>query len=230
MEALGVKPDAKDPEGGWFGRDANGRLDGRAFEYAQYPLERKVADTATDSELVEHVRAWSDEALSYGITSAQVMPWGNAKRFIDALARAKTPLRVRVIDFLDHGDTKTDAVKWILDGTPLERNAALRNEPYAAGGKGRLNFKDFAPMVRAAAASKRQLLVHAVGALQSETALKAFAQSPPGPPRIEHGDGSSSAISFRSVKSTGRVIVQNPSHFRGPRSFRAATTSSSNRS
>jgi predicted amidohydrolase YtcJ len=56
MEALGVKPDAKDPDGGWFGRDANGRLDGRAFEYAQYPLERRVADTATDAELVEDIR------------------------------------------------------------------------------------------------------------------------------------------------------------------------------
>ena len=213
MEALGVKPDAKDPEGGWFGRDANGALDGRAFEYAQYPLERKVADTATDTELVEHVRAWSEEALSYGITSAQVMPWGNEKRFIDAVARAKTPLRVRVIDFLDHADTKTDAVKWILDGTPLERNAALRNEPYAAGGKGRLNFKDFAPMVRAAAASKRQLLVHAVGDLAAETALKAFAQSPTlVRPRIEHGDGVQRDL-FPLVKSTGAVIVQNPSHF-----------------
>lgn len=212
MEALGVKPDAKDPEGGWFGRDADGHLDGRAFEYAQYPLERMVADTATESELVEHVRAWSDQLLSYGITSAQVMPWGSEKRFIDALARAKTPLRVRVIDLLDHADTKTDAVKWILDGTPLERNAALRSE-YAAGGKGRLNFRDFAPMVRAAAASKRQLLVHAAGDLAAETALKAFAQSPTlVRPRIEHGDGVQRDL-FPLVKSTGAVIVQNPSHF-----------------
>ena len=215
MAALDVKPDAKDPDGGWYGRDANGRLDGRAFEYAQYPLERRVADSATDAELVEHVRAWSEEALSYGITSAQVMPWGSEKRFIDALARAKTPLRVRVIDLLDHADTKTDAVKWILDGTPLERNAALRNEPYAAGGKGRLNFKDFAPMVRAAAAAaaKRQLLVHAVGDLAAETALKSFAQNPTlVRPRIEHGDGVQRDL-FPLAKSTGAVIVQNPTHF-----------------
>jgi predicted amidohydrolase YtcJ len=217
MEALGVKPDAKDPDGGWFGRDANGRLDGRAFEYAQYPLGRKVADTATDAELIEHVRTWSDEALSYGITSTQVMPWGTEKRFIDALARAKTPLRVRVIDFLDHDDTRTDAVKWILDGTPLERNAALRSE-YAAGGKGRLNFTNFAPMVRAAAASKRQLLVHVAGDLAAETALKAFAQSPTlVRPRLEHGDGVQRDL-FPLVKSTGAVIVQNPSHFEA-RSF-----------
>ncbi len=218
MAALDVKPDANDPEGGWFGRDAEGRIDGRAFEYAQYPLERKVADTATEAELVEHVRTWSDEALSYGITSTQVMPWGSEKRFIEAVSRAKTPLRVRVIDFLNHSDTRTDAVKWILDGTPLERNAALRSEQYAAGGKGRLNFTNFAPMVRAAAASKRQILVHAAGDLAAETALKAFAQSPTlVRPRLEHGDGVQRDL-FPLVKSTGTVIVQNPSHFEA-RSF-----------
>lgn len=212
MAALNVKPDAKDPDGGWFGRDADGRIDGRAFEYAQYPLERKVADLATDAELLDHVRGWSDELLAYGITSAQVMPWGSEPRFIDAVARARTPIRVRVIDFLDHADSKTDAVKWILDGTPLERNAALRSE-YAGGGKGRLNFKDFAPMVRAAATAKRQILVHAAGDQAAETALKAFAQNPTlVRPRIEHGDGVQRDL-LPLAKSTGAVIVQNPTHF-----------------
>ena len=168
---------------------------------------------ATDAELLEHVRSWADEALSYGITSTQVMPWGNEQRFIDALARAKSPLRVRVIDLLDHADTKTDAVKWILDGTPIELNAALRNGKYAAGGKGRLNFTDFPAKARAAAASKRQLLVHASGDLAVETALKAFAENPTlVRPRIEHGDGLQRDL-FPLAKQTGAVIVQNPSHF-----------------
>jgi predicted amidohydrolase YtcJ len=213
MAALGIRPDTKDPQGGWFGRDADGRVDGRAFEYAQYPFERTIADMATDEELAENVRAWSDEALSYGITSTQVMPWGKEQRFIDTVSRSKTPLRVRVIDLLDHDDTKTDGVKWILDGTPLERNAALRNEKYAGGGQGRLNFKDFDSMVRKSASSKRQILVHASGDLAVETALKAFAQNPSlVRPRIEHGDGLHRDL-FPLMKRTGAVIVQNPSHF-----------------
>jgi predicted amidohydrolase YtcJ len=215
MNALGIARDARDPQGGWYGRDAEGLIDGRAFEYAQYPLQRKIADMATDAELVEHLRSWSGQALSYGITSAQAMPWGKEQRFIDALSRANTPLRVRVIDLLDHEDSRTDAVKWILDGTPLEGNAALRN------GKGRLNFRDFPSMVRAAANSKRQLLVHASGDLAVETALKAFAQHPALiRPRIEHGDGLHRDL-FPLMKRTGAVIVQNPSHFEARRFFPA---------
>ena len=215
MTDLGIAPDARDPQGGWYGRDAEGNIDGHAYEYAQYPFERRIADMATDAELLEHVRSWSDEALSYGITSTQVMPWGKEQRFIDAVSSANTPLRVRVIDLLDHDDSKTDAVKWILDGTPLEGNAALRN------GKGRLNFKDFGSMVRAAARSKRQLLVHASGDLAVETALKAFAQHPTlVRPRIEHGDGLHRDL-FPLMKRTGAVIVQNPSHFEARRFFPA---------
>jgi predicted amidohydrolase YtcJ len=218
MKALGVASDAKDPQGGWFGRDADGRVDGRAFEYAQYPLERKIADLASDQELVDNIRAFANEALAYGITSAQVMPWGNDRRFIDALARVDTPLRVRVIDFLDHNDTKTDAVKWILDGTPIEANAALRSK-YAAGGEGRVNFSDFAPLARAAADSKRQLLVHASGDRAVEAALKAFAKNPSlVRPRIEHGDGMQRDL-FPLAVRTGAVVVQNPTHFEARQFF-----------
>jgi predicted amidohydrolase YtcJ len=212
MKALGVAPDARDPQGGWFIRDADGNVDGHAYEYAQYPLERKIADFATEQELVADVRTFANEALAYGITSAQVMPWGTESRFINAVARANSPLRIRVIDFLDHADSKTDAVKWILDGTPLERNAALRSQ-YASGGEGRLNFSDFAPLVRAAADSKRQLLVHASGDRAVETALKAFAKHPSlVRPRIEHGDGLQRDL-FPLALRTGAVVVQNPTHF-----------------
>jgi predicted amidohydrolase YtcJ len=213
MKALGVAPDARDPQGGWFGRDADGHVDGHAYEYAQYPLGRKIADLATDQELIDNLRGFSDEALSYGITSVQVMPQGTEPRFADALKRANVPLRVRMIDFLDHADTKTDAVKWILDGTPIERNAALRTLKYPAGGQGRQNFSDLTPLVRAAADSKRQLLVHAVGDLTVQSALRAFAQFPSlVRPRIEHGDGLQRDL-FPLALRTGTVIVQNPSHF-----------------
>jgi predicted amidohydrolase YtcJ len=220
MAALGVKSDARDPQGGWFGRDANGNLDGRVYEYAQYPLERKIADLASDEDLTENIRAFANEALAYGITSVQVMPWGSEPRFIKALARTETPLRVRVIDFLDHSDTKTDAVKWILDGTPLEANAALRSQ-YASGGQGRVNFDDFASMVRTAADSKRQLLVHASGDRAVQTALNAFAKYPSLiRPRIEHGDGLQRDL-FPLALRTGAVVVQNPTHFEARRFFPA---------
>jgi predicted amidohydrolase YtcJ len=213
MKALGVAADAKDPRGGWYGRDAGGRLDGRVFEYAQYPLHRAIADMASDDELTTNVRAMSEEALALGITSVQVMPSGKEQRFADVVAREKIPLRVRVIDFLDHGDVRADAVKWILDGTPVEGGAALRTAKYPAGGQGRENFEDLAPIAKAAADAKKQLLVHAVGDRTVEDALKAFAKFPTlQRPRIEHGDGLQSDL-FPLAVRTGTIVVQNPAHF-----------------
>jgi predicted amidohydrolase YtcJ len=212
MTALGVAGDASDPRGGWFGRDASGRVDGRVFEYAHYPLVRRMADMASEQDLVDSIRLLSDEALGYGITSIQAMPAGSEPKFIAALARANVPLRVRVIDFLDHADSRTDAVKWILDGTPLERNAALRTAKYAAGGQGRENFSDLTALVRDA--GQRQLLVHAVGDKTVESALNAFANaaSPLQRPRLEHADGLQRDL-FPLALRTGAVVVQNPAHF-----------------
>lgn len=218
MQALGIAADAKDPEGGWYGRDGDGRLDGRAYEYAQYPFQRKIADSASAADLVDHIRNFSNEALAYGITSVQAMPWGTESRFVDALGRAETPLRVRVIDFLDHSDSKTDAVKWILDGTPLERGAAVRTK-YEGGGEGRLNFNNLDTMLRTPAREKRQVLIHAAGDRAVEAALNAFAKNPTlVRPRLEHGDGLSRDL-FTLVKKTGAVVVQNPSHFEAKRFF-----------
>ena len=57
-------------------------------------------------------------------------------------------------------------VKYIIDGTPIERSAAM-DAPYADDGaaRGELNYPmdDIAAMVRDAARGERQLLVHAVG-------------------------------------------------------------------
>jgi len=213
MKALGIAPDSTDPRGGWYGRDASGRLDGRVFEYAQYPLHRKLADMATDEDLIDAIRTMSDEAIALGITSVQAMPSGKESRFAAALSRANVPLRVRIIDFLDHGDVKSDAVKWIIDGTPLERNAALRKSKYEGGGQGRENFTDLTPLVQAAADAKQQILIHAVGDRAVESALKAFAKHPTlQRPRIEHGDGLQRDL-FPLAKQTGAVVVQNPSHF-----------------
>src|SRR5438034_6509483 len=47
MQALRLGSVA-DPMGGWFERDAGGRLTGKAFEYADYNFNRKLADSISD--------------------------------------------------------------------------------------------------------------------------------------------------------------------------------------
>ncbi|HYI09251.1 MAG TPA: amidohydrolase family protein [Thermoanaerobaculia bacterium] len=215
MAALGVRDDAVDPPGGWYGRDSSGRVDGRVFEAAHYPLSRKIAEMATDEELMASVRALSDEAILNGITSIQAMPAVSEKRFAAAIRNAQVPIRIRIIRFGDAAaaGNVTNGIKHILDGTPIEKNAALRNAEYEGGGKGRENYADLTPFVREAAESKQQILFHAVGDKTIESALKAFAAFPAlQRPRIEHGDGLQSDL-LPLTKQTGTVVVLNPSHF-----------------
>ncbi|HUR79208.1 MAG TPA: amidohydrolase family protein [Thermoanaerobaculia bacterium] len=216
MKALGVAEDAKDPLGGRFERDANGKLNGRAWEYAQYQIDRRFADLAADDELQEAIAALNAQAVGYGITSIQLMPMTTESRYAAALAKSGVPLRVRVINFPFTTDgalsQPNGGVKWILDGTPLERGAALREAKYADGTRGRENFADIAPLLKIAEDNKQQILLHAVGDKTIATALNALSARSFSRPRIEHADGLQRDL-LRQAKAVGAIAVLNPSHF-----------------
>jgi hypothetical protein len=220
MAALGVTEDAVDPPGGWFGRDESGRLNGRVSEYAQYALDRRFYNLATDEDLVESARAFGAEALQYGITSVQAMSNPDEARFMKAWRAAGVPIRLRVINFPMTMDaplvTGARGLKWIYDGTPVERGAAVR-KAYNGGGQGRINFKDVAAPIKRARESDQQLLVHASGDDTIAKLLAAMNAISPTEwaakrPRIEHGDGLQRDL-FDAAKGLGIIVVQNPSHF-----------------
>jgi len=217
QQALGIARDAKDFDGGWYGRDANGDVNGRVFEYAHYAVDRKFADMASSEELAGAIANLNDEALRYGITSVQAMTPTSEAAYEKALREAKVPLRVRLMSLpLDMKSKpwlqKNGAIKFILDGTPIERGAALRTAKYEGGGQGRENFADLAPLVAMAVDNNQQLLVHASGDKTVASALNAFAKAKLNRPRIEHGDGMQPDL-FPLAKQTGAVVVVNPSHF-----------------
>jgi predicted amidohydrolase YtcJ len=215
MKALNVAPDAKDPNGGWYERDASGNLNGRVYEYAEYAIDRRFADMASDDELLGAIRSYSDEAISYGITSVQAMTTTSEQRYAHAVTQAHVPLRIRVMSF-PSSDTNVwkgaNALKWILDGTPIERNAALRTTKYADGSQGRENFKDITPLVQMAVANKQQLLLHAAGDKTVADALNAISKTSLQRARIEHADGLQSDL-VPLAKRTGVIAVLNPTHF-----------------
>ncbi len=220
MAALGVGENAVDPPGGSFGRDESGRLNGRVSEYAQWALDRRFYNLATDDELVDSVRSFAAEALQYGITSVQAMPNPDEARFMKAWRAAGVPIRLRVINFPTTPDaplvTGARGLKWIFDGTPIERGAAVR-KPYSGGGQGSINFKDIAGPIKRARETNQQLLVHASGDETIARLLAAMNAISPNEwaakrPRIEHGDGLQRDL-FDATKRLGIVVVQNPSHF-----------------
>ena len=241
MPALGITDEEPDPMGGYFERvSGSKRINGKSFEYADWQLSRRLASTVSDEEAIKSMRAFADEAVRYGITSIQNMSFLPADRYVHLLAKARVPIRVRVIRFpmtsvrgrdLTEGRNlplnpssplvAVNGTKWILDGTPLERGAALR-APYRdrAGWSGRLNFsaEEIASMMRESLARKDQLLVHCAGDKPVEVLFNAMegisSKIDWGKMRVrvEHGDGVIGDLIPRA-RRLGVVVVQNPSHF-----------------
>ncbi|MDB4950626.1 MAG: nfdA 1 [Gemmatimonadetes bacterium] len=163
LRAAGIAEDVRDPVGGWYGRDASGRLNGVLNEGTENAF-RASASARPDAEQGASLRAYADEAGALGITSVQDManaldPAATLRAVRAATAAGPLPIRLRLIRWAAPGPdgrnpgewdafpahpargVALEGTKWILDGTPLERGAVMR-APYAdrAGWKGRLDF------------------------------------------------------------------------------------------
>ena len=223
LRAWGVAEDAKDPLGGWYGRGGDGRLNGWLYEHANWIPQKAFADRVSDDALRASIRSFENEALRLGITSVQSYPPLSAARVEGLLAAMNPTLRWRVTEFRFPPYTSTAGtkkpVKYILDGTPIERSAAMR-APYADAPSvsGRLNYteEEIAAMVRDAASGGGQLHLHAVGDRAIATVLDAMEKTKADWPslrlRIEHGDSTTPDHANR-MRSLGVILVQNPSHF-----------------
>lgn len=249
MRDLGLREDEPDPPGGFF-RRAPGRrtIDGLAHEYAGYRIVRAIASRQPRAAIVGAFHRFAEECARYGITTVHAMMTSHdADETRALLEREALPIRLRLIRFpidgmrawrprrsLETGVSASQArvyvsgTKWILDGTPVERLAYLR-EPYAdrPGWRGRLNFepKDVDAVAARALAAREPLLFHAVGDAAIDVALNALWNNGGTRwrglgSRIEHADliGASQAP---RASAMGLIFVQNPSHFMIPSIMRA---------
>jgi predicted amidohydrolase YtcJ len=236
---FGIKEDVRDPVAGHFVRSADGKLTGVVYEYAKFQINRRRSDMATEEEMLQQAREFFRDAVKLGITSVQDMSMpGGASRCLMASREAPTPIRIRVIRMAGttaQGRDKTEGralpphpaplitvsgTKWLLDGSPIERTAALR-KPYTdlPSTSGELDFpeKEMEAMLRESLQNDDQLMVHAVGDQATELFLNAM-DATGGPKtwsdrrvRIEHGDGIMPELIPR-VKGMGLVVVENPTH------------------
>jgi len=236
---FGVKEHEPDPVAGHFVRSADGKLTGVVYEYAKFRINRRRSDMATEEEVLQQTRELFQDAVRLGITSVQNMSLpGGIERCAMASKKAPTPIRMRVIRMAGttvDGRDKTEGrslsphpaplitvsgTKWLLDGSPIERTAALR-KPYTdlPSTSGELDFpeKEMEAMLRESLQNDDQLLVHAVGDRATETFLNAM-DATGGTKvwssrrvRIEHGDGIMPELIAR-VKRMGLIVVQNPTH------------------
>ena len=235
LRALGVREDQRDEAGGWFGRDAKGRLNGYVFEWAKFRLGVRMDSGQDDEQVLRSIDVYARRAVRYGITSVQTMPGVEYGRFAALMPRAGSPIRWRVIrnpfdggvltldanPFSVAAMTRLNGVKYILDGSPLEGWAAMR-APYAdrPGWTGRIDLssEDVRRIVAEAARGKEPLLLHCTGDRCTELVLRIMEETAPPEVwrplrvRIEHGDGLLPDLLPRASR-LGVVVVENPTHF-----------------
>ncbi len=236
MAAAGIAPNAADPFGGSYGRFPDGTVNGVVNEYALFRVIGAARAIVPDDVLRAQFEALTAAAAQVGVTSVQEMTIGvSRERSARVLLGADLSIRVRSMCVpltlnepctappFDPTDRLTfSGIKWLLDGTPIERSAYLR-EPYVDfPGNGHFNLTSnqlnqaihrslFGLPVR------DQLLFHTVGDRGLDNVLGALdAAAPPFVwrllrPRIEHGDFLHPE-QIEKVERMGAIVVQNPTH------------------
>lgn len=243
LQRLGISEDVKDPLGGWWGRDANGRLNGRPYESAEWVGWERIAPpdpvrlAAVFQEAAQRYARW-------GVTSIHLINNGKSLQLtVDALAQLKNRQKWTVYSWAGAAPsiasawTEMDAVpknlpsrvrisgpKWMLDGTPIEQNA-LQRHPYAGrpDWRGRSNFADeqLREILQTALSRPEQLILHVVGDAETDRLFKMMESlAPPATwvakrVRVEHGDGIRPDTLAQAVR-LGVVVTQNPTHFPPP--------------
>ncbi|WP_394829478.1 amidohydrolase [Pendulispora albinea] len=239
MRMLGIDETEPDPFGGRYLRAPGTQvITGVVQEYAEHGLNRRLFDRMRDDELLTVYRTYAERAVQLGYTSIQDIPLGlTHARTASVLRAANLPLRVRSICFpltpnepcetapsdAPRGSKLTwGGLKWITDGTPLERNAFLR-EPYADAPDffGIFNFSESAlhTQLRRSLGHDRardQPIFHAVGDAALDEVLDAAsrfgARAWRGRRfRIEHGD-LIYADHIARLRRLEAIVVQNPLH------------------
>ena len=240
LRALAIAEAVADPLGGHYTRDAAGRLTGHLDDYAEWVAERRLYSALPDRVLVGELRRYAAEGVRLGITSVHDMngyldPAATAR----VLRAARLPIRLRVVPYpmTDarglrgdewHGRagalgprTTVAGVKWVLDGSPIDRRTLMR-APYAdrPGWHGALQFP--VDTVRAilarALATREQLHLHVTGDSSIRVVFNLMRALAPDSAwrgrrvRIEHGDFVAGEL-LPVARRLGVVVVQNPSHF-----------------
>ena len=240
MRALGIAERAPDPLGGWYERDAAGQLTGKLDEYAVWGAMRRMYSMQPEHVLLAGLRAFADSSVRLGVTTVQDMAGDLEPGLMLRVMRdAKLPIRMRLVrwsipDASGRNEREWNVAnvhpaprvevsgrKWVLDGTPIERNALHRTPyagaPTAAGQHGRIDFS--LDTVRAILSGAllphaQQLHLHIVGDSTSALVVALMGSLAPDSVwrtkrvRFEHADGLDEPAAMQRARELGIVASQ----------------------
>lgn len=239
LKALGVGDDVADPLGGWYERDAAGRLTGKVRETPEWALMRRraalVDEAATAAAYGEAAKLYA----GWGVTAYHHMMHNQPLAAgLAALNRAAPVIKWSVYGWavpeMHAGDAwamfdrlpapgprvRVAGIKWVLDATPIERDAYMA-EPYAdrPGWRGRPNYgaAELDALLRATLAHPQQAAFHVSGDAQLSQLLARMEAIAPAADwkarrvRVEHADGLTPAL-MDQARRLGVVVVANPLH------------------
>jgi predicted amidohydrolase YtcJ len=232
-------------EGGRVDKDSNGQLTGLMEEYACYQVNQRLSEKLTLQKIIDDIRAYHQQTAALGITTMQNMCTQLPMKQLEKIyTQEEFACRVRLIAFpftnqnellvndwrnMFHPLNKMNyvsGVKMILDGTPIERLACMR-EPYSdrPGQYGRLNFTpdELKQYMQFCLLHNQQIIIHAVGDSAIVTIIHTMRALHPDDfwkdkrLRIEHAElAIVQPADIETIKESGIVIVQNPTHLAVP--------------
>lgn len=222
-------------------KDEAGRLNGIIDEYACYIVNSILVEKLSKEDIVKDLKTYYDEILAFGITSNQVMASQmSAKKFQQVFTENDFGVRNRLIAFPMTNNNGLDVQPWaksfhslnkknevsgiklILDGTPIERLAAVSASYSDKPGQfGLINFSEseIKKYIQFCLQNKQQIIVHAVGDSAIYTLIRSLRALHPDNfwkdkrVRIEHAElAVSTNADLKTLQQMGIVIVQNPLH------------------
>jgi hypothetical protein len=209
-----------DPPGGWFGRDAQGKPDGKAYEYAHFMMKQRLADLAEDDLIQTTIHDAAAAAIIHGVTTLQNVSLLPYSHFHRAAMRAEYKGRLREMELVIPGapSSASHPTVYVIDGTPLDHTAAVSGiYPNTKDENGRVNFTSdqITALLTATKQAVQQPLFDVAGDRAIRIVLDAVdAAAVPATTRVrlDRADGLSGDLLARAAKA-GVVVVATPARF-----------------
>jgi predicted amidohydrolase YtcJ len=219
LDAMKIRRDTSNPVGGWFERAASGDLVGKAFEYAGWNAERKVADSVSDDEAVTALRDFASEAVRHGITSVQNVSRLPFARYEKNVRHADVPLRIRMIRFPGtdaNGRDRAEGSNFAPRDRERKYSIVSGTEWILDGPSGQLNFRpsEASQMLAESLAANDQILFSVENERTAAAVFDAM-KAIPGvdwkSKRVRFENGYSLTANLIPIaKSLGIVVIQDP--------------------